>query len=117
LDNERKNIIKDSDHHMEGVNVISVTGVNDLNSLVNLDQDVTTSIHHLLLAIPARGTSSNKLFLQIEWQAGNDWLHCCFYTTDFTAVSLCLGSLESLLKKYVKIEDPHKVFSSKDLSL
>ncbi len=96
---------------------MALSSLRDLNSLVTLRQEISTSIRHLLLAIPAQGTSTSKLFLQIERQAGNDWLLCCFSTTDSTAVTLRLSSLDSLLKKYVKPEDHHKLFSSEDGSL
>jgi hypothetical protein len=97
--------------------VVALSGLKDLNTLVTLQQDVSTSICHLLLAIPAQGTSTGKLFLQIERQAGNEWLLCCFNTTDSMAVTLHLSSLEALLKKYIKIYDYNNLFSSEDCSL
>ncbi len=42
---------------------------------------------------------------------------CCFYTTDATNVSLQLGSLENLLKRYVKAYDHSALFSSSDFTL
>lgn len=116
-DEERRNIIKDNDHHTEGVSVVALSGLHDLNTPVTLQQGISTSIRHLLLAIPAQGTSTGKLFLQIERQAGNEWLLCCFNTTDSVAVTLRLSSLEALLKKYVKMDDHKNLFSSGDCSL
>jgi hypothetical protein len=66
-------IIKDNDHYTENVSVIALSGLNDLNTLVNLNQGTKTTIRHLLLAVPAQ-TSTNKLFLQIECQPLNQWL-------------------------------------------
>ena len=115
-DDERLTIIKDNDHFTEGVSVVALSGLNDLNTVVHLKQGMTTTIRHLLLAIPAQ-TSVNKLFLQIERQPSNHWLLCCFYSTDATKVSLRLGALEALLKRYVKPEDYTALFSTVDFSL
>lgn len=86
-DDERLTIIKDNDHYTEGVSVVAMTGLNDLETVINLTQGTRTSIRHLLLAVPAH-TSINKLFLQVERQPSNQWLLCCFYTTDMTNISL-----------------------------
>jgi hypothetical protein len=115
-DDERLTIIKDNDHHTENVSVVALSGLNNLNTVVNLNQGTKTTIRHLLLAIPAQ-TSTNKLFMQIERQPSNQWLLCCFYTTDATNVTLRLGSLENLLKRYVKTDDYSLLFTSPDYSL
>ncbi len=115
-DDERQTIIKDNDHHTENVSVVALSGLNNLNTVVNLIQETKTTIRHLLLAIPAQ-TSTNKLFMQIECQPSNQWLLCCFYTTDAANVSLRLGSLENLFKRYVKIDDYPVLFTSPDYSL
>jgi hypothetical protein len=115
-DDERLTIIKDNDHHTENVSIVALSGLNNLNTVVNLNQGTKTTIRHLLLAIPAQ-TSTNKLFMQIERQPSNQWLLCCFYTTDAANVSLRLGSLENLLKRYVKIDDYSLLFTSPDYSL
>ena len=115
-DDERLTIIKDNDHYTEGVSVVAMTGLNDLETVINLTQGTRTTIRHLLLAVPAH-TSTNKLFLQVERQPSNQWLLCCFYTTDATNVSLRLGALESLLKRYVIVEDYPKLFSTADFTL
>ncbi len=86
-DDERLTIIKDNDHYTEGVSVVALHGLNDLDSVINLTQGTKTTIWHLLLAVPAQ-TSTNKLFLQVKRQPSNQWLLCCFYTTDATKVSL-----------------------------
>jgi hypothetical protein len=116
-DEERRNIIKDNEHHTEGTNVVAMSGLADLNTVVLLTQGVSTTIHHLLLAVPASGTSTGKLFQQVERQAGNDWLLCCFPTVDTAKVLLWLSSLESLLKKYVEQQHHGKLFASQDQTL
>ena len=116
-EDERLQIIKDNDHHTEGVSVVALSGLNHLDNIVQLQQGSTTTIRNLLLAVPAPRTSNKKLFLQVERQAGNSWLLCCFYTTDSTEVTLRLGSLESLLKKYVKTDDLPKLFQTEDFTL
>jgi hypothetical protein len=116
-DNERRNIIQDNDHHTEGVMVVALTGLQNLNSIVQLNQGIKTSIRNLLLAIPAQGTTTGKLFLQVERQPTNDWLICCFPTVDAAKVTLRLSGLESSLKKYIKNEELEKLFKTPDFSL
>jgi hypothetical protein len=74
LDDECKTIIQDNDHHTEGVSVVALTGLQDLNTVVELNQGIKTSVCHLLLAVPAQGTSTGKLFIQVERQPTNHWL-------------------------------------------
>ncbi len=81
-------IIKNNDHHTEGVNIIAITGLNDLETIIQLQQWTETSIRNLLLAIPAPRTTTKKLFLQVEQQANNSWLLCCYYSTDSTEVTV-----------------------------
>jgi hypothetical protein len=69
-DEERKTIVQDNDHY---------TGLNALNTVIELKQGIKISIRHLLLAIPAQGISTNKLFLQVERQPADQWLLCCFH--------------------------------------
>jgi hypothetical protein len=116
-EDERLQIIKDNDHHTEGVSVVALSGLNHLDTIVQLQQGSATTIRNLHLAVPALRTSNRKLFLQVERQAGNSWLLCCFYTTDSTEVTLRLGSLESLLKKYVKTDDLPKLFQTEVFTL
>jgi hypothetical protein len=116
-EDERKTIICDNIHHTDVVNVVAMTGLKDLATVVNLNQGIQTTIRHLLLVIPTQGTRTNKLFLQIERQPTNQWLLCCFYTNDTTRVTLCLSSLEKLTQCYVKQEDHSKLFSSSDFTL
>jgi hypothetical protein len=42
---------------------------------------------------------------------------CCFHTNDAAKVTVRLGALETLLKKYVKAEELSKLFSDPSLSL
>jgi hypothetical protein len=116
-DDKRKTIIQDNNHHTEGVSVVALTGLNDLNMVIDLNQGIKTTIRHLLLVVPAQGTRTNKLFLQIERQPTNQWLLCCFYSDDATEVTLRLSSLETLLKRYVKQEEHPKLFASQELTL
>ncbi len=116
-DEERKTIIQDNNHHTDGVSIVALTGLNDLNTIIDLNQRIKTTIRHLLLAIPAPGTRTNKLFLQVERQPTNQWLLCCFNSTDATKVTLRLSSLETLLKRYVKQSEHQKLFTSDDCTL
>jgi hypothetical protein len=74
-DDERKNIMQDSNHHTEGVMVVALTGLQDLNTFIQLNQGIKTSISNLLLVIPAQGTTTGKLFLQIECQPTKSLAH------------------------------------------
>ncbi len=114
---ERKSIIDDNDHHTENINVVALSGLQDLNDHIQLSQGAIISIRHLLLAIPAPGTSTGKLFLQVERQANSDYYLCCFHSADSAKTTVRLGSLESLLKKYVKPEDISKLFKDPSYSL
>jgi hypothetical protein len=116
-DEERKTIIQDNNHHIEGVSVVALSGLSDLNTVIDLNQGIKTTIRHLLLAVPAQGTRTNKLFLQVERQPTNQWFLCCFHSTDATRVTLRLSSLETLLKRYVKQSEHQKLFSTSDLTL
>jgi hypothetical protein len=94
-----RNIIQDNDHHAVGVMVAALTGLQDLNSVVHLNQGHKTSTINLLLAILVQGTTTGKLFFQIECQPMNEWLICCFHSSDAAKVTLRLGGLESPLRK------------------
>jgi hypothetical protein len=117
-DEERQAIIADNDHHTNNVTVIALKGLQDLDNIVQLQQGMHISIRHLLIAVPSAGTSTGKLFLQVERQVSSDWYLCCFNTVDAAKVTIRLGALENLLKKYVKPEDLSKLFidSSHNLS-
>jgi hypothetical protein len=116
-DNERKSIIEDNDHHTEQTSVVTISGLNNLNNVVQLHQGVSVTIRHLLLAVPAQGTSNGKLFLQIERQASNNWLLCCFNSLDTTKVSLRLAHLETLLKRYITTTEYSKLFAMQEYEL
>jgi hypothetical protein len=51
-DDEHTSIIKDNDHHTDGVSVVALKGLNNLNKRVCLNQGVEITVRHLLLAIP-----------------------------------------------------------------
>jgi hypothetical protein len=107
-EDERISIIRDNDHHTENDSVVGILGLNNLNTIVKMNQGIHITIRHLLLAIPCQGTSNGKLFHQIERQANNEWQLCCFHTMDTTKISLKLANLESLIKRYIHTDD-HKI--------
>ncbi len=45
---------------------MALWGINHLKAAYHLNQRVKTAIRPLLLALPARGNSTNKLFLQVK---------------------------------------------------
>lgn len=94
-DDGRQNIIQVNDHHTEGVMVVALTGLQELNTIVHLNKGIKTCIRFFFLAIPAQGTMTGKLFLQVEHQPTNDQLICCFHSADAAKVTLRLGGLES----------------------
>lgn len=116
-DEERARIIQDTDHHMGGVNVVAITGLQDVESQIPLVNGKTVTIWHLLLATPAPDTSTRKLFLQVERQTGSGWLIHCFHSTDTSKVTLWLSHLEGLLKKYVNPEDYPSLFSNPEFTM
>lgn len=107
---EHSRIIFDHDHFKEGVSVVAIQGVGDLNNIVNLNHGVHMTIRKLVLSIPSQGTTSGKLFIQIKWQANSAWLLCCFHSSDAAKVTLHLGQLESLLFKYINPIDHKNLF-------
>jgi hypothetical protein len=52
---------------------------------------------NILLAMPAQGTTTGKLFLQIEHQPTGEWLICCSHSLDAAKVTPRLGGLDSSL--------------------
>jgi len=97
--------------------VVALEGLQDLESLITLAQGTQITVRHLLLAIPAPGTSTGKLFQQVERQANSDYLLCCFPSVDSAKTTIRLGQIESLLKKYVKPEDTAMLFKDPSFSL
>lgn len=114
---ERKSIIADNEHHTENITVVAISGLHDLDNLIQLSQGTVISIRHLLLAIPAPGTSTGKLFLQVERQANSDFYLGCFPASDSAKITIRLGLLENLLKKYIKPQDYPKLFKDTSYSL
>jgi hypothetical protein len=94
MDKERLRII----HHVGSDSVIGLTGLQPLDSLVQLVNGKHTTIRRLLLSIPAAGTATGQLFMQVECQTTNDWILCCFQHQDTSKVILHLGSLEESLR-------------------
>lgn len=60
---------------------------------------------------------NDKLFLQVERQANNDWQLCCFHSMDATKISLRLGNIGSLIKRYIRPEDHTKLFTDESRPL
>jgi hypothetical protein len=107
---ERSQIINNHNHFTEGVSVVAMQGVGSLDTVASLNHGIHTTIHKLLLSVPAQGTTSGKLFIQVERQANSAWLLCCFHTINASKVTLCLGQLELLLRKYIKQDDHGNLF-------
>jgi hypothetical protein len=101
MDKERLRIIIDNDHHIGSDSVIGLTGLQPLDSLVQLVNGKHTTIWRLLLSIPAAGTVTGQLFMQVECQTTNDWILCCFQHQDTSKVILRLGSLAESLRRCV----------------
>jgi len=109
---ERMKIINDNAHHIGADNVIGITGLQPIDSLVQLVNGTYTTIRKLLLSIPAPGTVTGQLFLQVERQSANDWLLCCFHQQDASKVTLRLGTLEESLRKCTHATSIPKLFTS-----
>ena len=96
-------IVMDHEHHLGNDSVVTLQGLKPLKTIIELNNGTHTTIRNLLLSIPATGTQMNKLFVQVERQANNNWLLCCFYTQDAAKVTICLGQPEDCLKKYIRV--------------
>jgi hypothetical protein len=102
-DEERMKIVMDHEHHLGNDSVVTLQGLKPLKTIIELNNGTHTTIRNLLLSIPATGTQMNKLFVQVERQANNNWLLCCFYTQDAAKVTICLGQPEDCLKKNIRV--------------
>ncbi len=100
-DSERLKIIADHEHHVGNNSVVAMKGLKSLDTLVPLANGVYTTIRRLLLSIPSPNTTTGQLFAQVERQPVENWMLCCFYTSDAEKVTLKLASLEDSLKKAV----------------
>jgi hypothetical protein len=74
-------IIQDNDHFTEEVSIVAVTGLSDLNRVIYLKLGIKTMIQHLLLAVPALGTSIKNCFCR--WSSSQ-------LTNGYCAVSIPL---------------------------
>jgi hypothetical protein len=116
-DAERHTIVYDNDHHTDNGSVVTLNGLQELNTLIRLHSGAKISIRHLLLAIPAQGTINGRLFNQIERQSNNDWYLCGFNTSDSARVTVRLAQLESIIKRLVLPEDYSKLFRTENHSI
>jgi hypothetical protein len=103
-DDERLQIIADHHHHIGNDSVVALKGLKPLDDIVQLVNGVHTTIRKLLLSLPAANTIPGKLFIQIERQPVENWLLCCFYSSDTAKITNKLASLQESLKKFVS---PH----------
>jgi len=113
-DTDRLKIIVDHHHYIGTDSVVAMKGLHPLETVVRLINGVHTTICRLLLSMPAQGTATGKLFLQVERQLTNEWLLCCFYTQDSEKVTARLSTLEDSLKKVVLPEHISKLFLSEE---
>jgi hypothetical protein len=100
---ERIKIIIDNNHHLGTDSVLAIRGLHPLESLVQLINGKHTMI-------PAPGTVTGKLFVQVERQLTSDWLLCCFHLQDANKVTLRLSSLEESLKRYTHPDSHGSLF-------
>lgn len=87
-------------------------GLNPVNTLVKLVNGVHTSIRRLLLSMPAQGTTTGKLFVQVERQLASEWLLCCYHTQDASKVTARLATLDDSLKRVTHPDSHHHLFQS-----
>jgi len=109
-DEERNRIITDHTHYTEKDSVVALRGLQDLETVITLHNGMNTTIRKLLLCIPAAGTTTGHLFIQIEKQSTTDWLLCCFHSQDSAKVTVCLSQLEDIIKKAVHQDSHDKLF-------
>jgi len=107
---DRTKIITDHDYHIGTNSIVAIKGLQPLDNLIKLVSGVHTTIRKLLLSIPAPNTISGHLFLQIERQPVENWILCCFYSSDAPKVTLKLGSLNDTLKRIVPQEQWKNLF-------
>jgi hypothetical protein len=111
-DEERNRIIADHTHYTEKDSVVALRGLQDLETVITLHNGMNTTIRKLLLSIPAVGTTTGQLFVQIEKQSTTDWLLCCFHSQDSAKVTVRLNQLEDIIKKVVHQDSHGNLFVS-----
>ncbi len=115
MGNERQRIVIGHEHYTGNDCVVVMRGLKPLENIVELHNGMYTTIRKLLLVIPTPGTKTGKLFIQVERQAGNDWLICCFHTQDAAKVTPRYATLEESIKKYVKETSHGNLFSAEHI--
>jgi hypothetical protein len=105
-------ILYDNSKHTEPHGVVLISGFHPMDTLVRLNNNISTTIRTILLNIPAlRGSVYQKLFLQIEHQPNTDWIVCAYQTDDQDRVKTRLTSLYTSLKKLVPENQWDTIFS------
>jgi hypothetical protein len=111
---EQAKIISDCDSHTDNISVVTLYGLNDMDTKVRLRNNVLTPLWYLLLSIPCPGTTNGKCFLQVERQSGSDWLLCAFVSIDSSEVMTKVPMLSEILQCYVLQEDMDNIFRASD---
>ncbi len=111
-DVDRLKIILDHHQFVGTDSVVALKGLHPLDTLVKLVNGVHTSIRRLLLSVPAQGTTTGKLFVQIKRKLTSEWLLCCFDTQDASKVTARLNTLEDSLKRVTHPDSHHHLFLS-----
>jgi len=110
IEEDRLRIIADHEHQVGNNSVVAIKGLHPLESTVKLINGVYTTIRPLLLSMPAQGTTTGKLFIQVERQLDNDWLLCCLHTVDAVKVTQRLSTLEDSLRKVIHPDSFYNLF-------
>jgi hypothetical protein len=115
-DEERLQIIQDINHHIGQVSLLYIHGLQDIDNLVTLKQNIVIKLRKLLLGLRAVNTT-NRLFVQIERTADVGSYAFAYYTVDYDSVTSNMHHLSALIRQCIIENDHFKVFMKDDFSL
>jgi len=115
-DEDRLSIIQDSLHHTGEVSLIHLHGLQDVNNLVSLRQNIQVQLRKLLLGIRAN-LSNHQLFIQVEKEADRESIVCAYHSVDNAVVMANIPFLSQYIRAYLLEKDYDKAFLYQDFSI
>jgi len=115
-DSERFHIIQDIKHHIGKTKLVHICGLQDIDVLVSLKQNIAIRLRKLLLSIKAQNTNT-RLFTQIEKDANPDALLCAYDAVDHDIIVTNLPHLSLYIRQCLIETDYTRVFTNADFSI
>jgi len=115
-DDERAQIIHDINRHKGNFQLIHLYGLNDIDMLVTIKQNVKITLRKLLLNLRAY-QSNTRLFLQVEKENDPASLLCAFDSVQYETVMENLPNISLFIRQCIIEQDFSKVFTNPDYSI